>query len=283
MAYFSTEPASEHRNVTGENRVWDFFPFSNRTHPANRHQFAQPRRKIRPTAMKTVSGIPYWPSRDPIEEEGGENLYGFVGNDGVDNWDYIGLKIKHTGDLDDKDAQIRRFNEALVGVSDSSDLGHMFACWALDEKTELEIKWKKIGNTAGGGPYDEKSRRIPNKGLIAVNSTSGNLAEPSQVAELKSHKEVPDDIKDSTLAIIVLAHELGHAVLDFGEGATIKFAENPIRKKLEIPDRKTHHGEQITIDEDELKSYEAFLKEWANCNCKKELDEIRKTTNVQKK
>jgi hypothetical protein len=32
-----------------------------------------------------------WPSRDPIEEEGGINLYGFVGNDGVNWWDYLGL------------------------------------------------------------------------------------------------------------------------------------------------------------------------------------------------
>jgi RHS repeat-associated protein len=32
-----------------------------------------------------------WPSRDPIEEEGGYNLYGFVGNDGVNQWDYLGL------------------------------------------------------------------------------------------------------------------------------------------------------------------------------------------------
>ena len=33
-----------------------------------------------------------WPSRDPIEERGGLNLYGFVGNDGV-NWiDLLGLE-----------------------------------------------------------------------------------------------------------------------------------------------------------------------------------------------
>jgi len=31
-----------------------------------------------------------WPSRDPIEEEGGVNLYGFVGNDGVNRWDILG-------------------------------------------------------------------------------------------------------------------------------------------------------------------------------------------------
>src|SRR5690606_24656093 len=33
-----------------------------------------------------------WLSRDPIGEEGGLNLYGFVGNNGVSQWDYLGLK-----------------------------------------------------------------------------------------------------------------------------------------------------------------------------------------------
>jgi RHS repeat-associated protein len=35
-----------------------------------------------------------WPSRDPIEEKGGLNLYGFVGNSGVNIWDYLGQKPK---------------------------------------------------------------------------------------------------------------------------------------------------------------------------------------------
>jgi RHS repeat-associated protein len=34
-----------------------------------------------------------WPSRDPIGERGGMNLYGFVGNDGVNLWDLLGLKL----------------------------------------------------------------------------------------------------------------------------------------------------------------------------------------------
>ena len=38
-----------------------------------------------------MSGIPRWPSRDPIEESGGANLYGFVGNDGIRKWDFLGL------------------------------------------------------------------------------------------------------------------------------------------------------------------------------------------------
>ena len=43
--------------------------------------------------MKTASGIPYWPSRDPIGEKGGMNLYGFVGNDGIDWVDVLGLDL----------------------------------------------------------------------------------------------------------------------------------------------------------------------------------------------
>jgi RHS repeat-associated protein len=31
-----------------------------------------------------------WPARDPIEEDGGVNLYGFVGNDGINWWDRLG-------------------------------------------------------------------------------------------------------------------------------------------------------------------------------------------------
>jgi hypothetical protein len=32
-----------------------------------------------------------WPSRDPIEEEGGINLYGFVENDPINSWDILGM------------------------------------------------------------------------------------------------------------------------------------------------------------------------------------------------
>ena len=91
MAYFSTASAPECRNPTGKNRVWEIFPLSSETHPANRRQSPQPRRKILPTTPKSASGIPYWPSRDPIGEKGGKNLYGFVGNNGVNKFDLLGL------------------------------------------------------------------------------------------------------------------------------------------------------------------------------------------------
>ena len=42
-----------------------------------------------------------WPSRDPIEEQGGVNLYGFVGNDAVNQWDVLGLLITFPPNLID--------------------------------------------------------------------------------------------------------------------------------------------------------------------------------------
>ena len=52
-----------------------------------------------------------WLSRDPIEEKGGLNLYGFVGNDGVNKWDYLGMMLLTTkiGLI-----FISRFNNKLV-------------------------------------------------------------------------------------------------------------------------------------------------------------------------
>jgi uncharacterized protein RhaS with RHS repeats len=40
-----------------------------------------------------------WPSRDPIEEEGGVNLYGFVGNNSILLIDYLGLESDCKGEV----------------------------------------------------------------------------------------------------------------------------------------------------------------------------------------
>jgi len=37
-------------------------------------------------------GLCRWLNRDPIEEQGGNNLYAFVNNDAMNHWDYLGLK-----------------------------------------------------------------------------------------------------------------------------------------------------------------------------------------------
>ena len=74
----------------------------NRTRQPGRKSLPS-RRVARPTATKSAPGVRYygfryynpstgrWPSRDPIEEQGGVNLYGFVGNDPANSVDLLGL------------------------------------------------------------------------------------------------------------------------------------------------------------------------------------------------
>jgi hypothetical protein len=92
MAYNLSERAPGASNLTAKNRVWGFFENSNRTCPANRRKPSELHRKNRLTPTKTASGIPYWPSRDPIQEQGGLNLYGFVRNNGVGRIDVLGME-----------------------------------------------------------------------------------------------------------------------------------------------------------------------------------------------
>lgn len=42
--------------------------------------------------------VSLWPSRDPIGERGGINLYAMVGNDAIGRWDYLGLTAEGKND-----------------------------------------------------------------------------------------------------------------------------------------------------------------------------------------
>ena len=57
-----------------------------------------------------------WPSRDPIEESGGLNLYGFVMNNSVGRWDYLGLEdpVK----VQPKPIDIKGFNDDRLNKHD---------------------------------------------------------------------------------------------------------------------------------------------------------------------
>jgi RHS repeat-associated protein len=59
------------------------FEFSTKYHDSETGLLYYGYRYYDPTAGR-------WLNRDPIEESGGVNLYGFVGNDGVNRWDLLG-------------------------------------------------------------------------------------------------------------------------------------------------------------------------------------------------
>ena len=190
MAYFSTEPAPERPNVTGKNRVRDFLPLSNETHPANRRQPAQPRRETGPTATKTASGIPYWPSRDPIEEEGGINLYGFLNNDGTNRIDDNGANqiivsggINMYPQLDNHDQNWDNFIQAA-----RFKINHLKSTLADGE----EIEWLVEKSSLVGRAQVEYKMLVDAYSRVArINSESrmthpGYVKEPDYVSQVES-------------------------------------------------------------------------------------------------
>ncbi len=174
MTYTLSERASGASNLTAKNRVWGFFENSNRTRPANRRQPLELRREIRLTPTKTASGIPYWPSRDPIEEAGGVNLYGFVGNDGVNWMDLLGLSELSS---EDYQKEIRRLidsntlnpDDIFVGLLKKYLAADKEGDWCWDCQDDMEEIFSalsailgqemKFNHNAPNEPDDEKRFR----------------------------------------------------------------------------------------------------------------------------
>jgi len=93
MGFYATSELRRKGDPTPENRVWEIFCDAPTTRLENSRNPLKTSRGNAPSPTKTASGRAYWPSRDPIEERGGYNLYGFVGNDGVNQWDILGLSF----------------------------------------------------------------------------------------------------------------------------------------------------------------------------------------------
>ncbi|MBK1884269.1 RHS repeat-associated core domain-containing protein [Luteolibacter pohnpeiensis] len=75
-----------------------------------------------------------WPSRDPIEERGGINLYGFVGNNGV-NWvDELGLSFKI--ETNEVDGQIIANGKPAAGST-------VATTWDFDPNSKDDIQENK--------------------------------------------------------------------------------------------------------------------------------------------
>ena len=79
-----------------------------------------------------------WPSRDPIEEQGGLNLYGFVGNDGVNEIDVLGMEKSEL--FDTKEEAHHNAGIADIKKSDAELLERQKLFDALEAS-------KKVGKT----------------------------------------------------------------------------------------------------------------------------------------
>ena len=67
-------------------------PGRSHSYGAGKAQFPRPRAAISGRRYYNPT-LGRWLGRDPIEEKGGLHLYGFVGNNGVNKWDYLGMDV----------------------------------------------------------------------------------------------------------------------------------------------------------------------------------------------
>ena len=101
-----------------------------------------------------------WPSRDPIEERGGVNLYGFVGNNGVNGVDVLGL-WKSTGSNKYEAEQGDTLRSLAKQVSQSED------DWSCLWPVESGSGWGRSGmkdrypNVCPGDVYDASNLVTP--------------------------------------------------------------------------------------------------------------------------
>ena len=96
-----------------------------------------------------------WPSRDPIEEEGQVNLYGFVGNKPVENYDLLGLAELWVGYHGVKPSN-KHHSKMWVISSDKEEIKTVMGWKELEEK---RVPAKYAGDktcakfwTIGAGP-----------------------------------------------------------------------------------------------------------------------------------
>jgi hypothetical protein len=157
MGFSLTSPAPEKGDPTAKNRVWGFFGDAQEMHRANRPQSLQPRQGNRLTTTKIALGRTYWPSRDPIGERGGMNLYGMVGNDVVNFIDLYG---------ESRWSKFRALVEAIVGISSGQGDGKVetvIDCISDQDKPRIEqpAGARKGGGATGGAAPPKPPRKGP--------------------------------------------------------------------------------------------------------------------------
>lgn len=100
-----------------------------------------------------------WPSRDPIGERGGANLYGFVGNNGV-NWvDYLGLTPPSIEEKNAGSKAFRDLAEKLKSIAKECCVCPMAESDAITVANNIKATWEayygrgnnKNANDACGG------------------------------------------------------------------------------------------------------------------------------------
>jgi len=176
MVALNTAYASENPALGPKNRVGNFFGRMGdgvgSDRPATRNRIGEKR----PTLTIIASGRPYWPSRDPVAEDGGLNLYGFNYNAPTIYIDVLGqnpLVVLAAKELS-KSLVFEAAKQASVGyltdlVNGASVLNHMRLFCQTNPN-----QWQKISLLNGGKSFEQRMNgKVP--AMVAKAFTSAAI------------------------------------------------------------------------------------------------------------
>jgi RHS repeat-associated protein len=157
-----------------------------------------------------------WPSRDPIGEEGGVNLYGFVGNDGTNEWDYLGLEATIVRKEDDVKTGVPFDPSALGGTRAFGNIIFRVQvegkeCWVRLDRVEwwIEVRYLdakallRKGKSADLKKLDDLLKTFPTPGEWAQQGLL--ITEASLRAHELEHLRQYESVATKALAAVVQA------------------------------------------------------------------------------
>lgn len=175
QAEYRLNPRFSQKSASG-----DFFDYPNRSTRVDCLPVQQPCREKSPTTTKSTSGDTFfrhydpltakWWSADPIAEDGGLNLYGYVLNNPINYWDPLGLKWYH---------------DAAVGALEAAGGGLAMAAGFADTATfGLTSKVSNKLNDAfyGEGTGDAVDKQMECSKANKIGKFAGNFVPGSSAA-----------------------------------------------------------------------------------------------------
>jgi RHS repeat-associated protein len=201
-----------------------------------------------------------WPNRDPIGEDGGMNMYGFVSNDGVGKWDYLGnIIISDEGEEYRK--KVKESLEKITGAklkwephttkTECKDIDEN-KLWILVEENTGKGEGKLYNDLMEGINAPEKNNGAADKGVQALiiiikqekdgvaNLTGACCDVASRIRRLHLHDKADADMTSSSDETIksgfdgLLWHELvGHGIKGLKHPTGRDNVEEVRRKNIE--------------------------------------------------